>query len=143
MNLILVISITSVLLLYSSYSYKTLSLAADLASERSIYIKNFYLCEGLFNYGKLLIKLELREYRNKKSNKNKSKLGKIVLYFNTWPKNKTIYWGKLILSYSKKKGWLLTSNLLNKDSKDVLCSISGEVSFLNKKLIISNWRVNK
>lgn len=85
MNLVIILTVCTVLLIYCNHSWQQLALAADLEFQRAVHMQNFYRCEGLLNYGKVLFKqnyLKLKALETKiKAPKKQSQ----ILYHGPWP----------------------------------------------------------
>lgn len=149
MNLVIILTVCTVLLIYCNHSWQQIALAIDLEFQRTVHMQNFYRCEGLLNYGKLLFqqnysKLKALETKTKAS-KKKSGLQELssekaqelssektlVLYDGPWPLLNLSHnsHGQLVASFnSAKKNWHLHSTLLNQAGR-TLCQISCALEF--------------
>ncbi|HLB93961.1 MAG TPA: hypothetical protein VJJ81_01810 [Candidatus Babeliales bacterium] len=136
MNLVIILTVCTVLLIYCNHSWQQLALAADLEFQRAMHMQNFYRCEGLLNYGKVLFKqnyLKLKALETKiKAPKKQSGLldpaskRSQILYHGPWPLLNTHgqLVGQLIANFNlAKKNWVLHSTLLDQ-AEHVLCQIS-------------------
>lgn len=95
MNLVIILTVCTVLLIYCNHSWQQLALATDLEFQRAMHMQNFYRCEGLLNYGKVLFKqnyLKLKALETKiKTPKKQSGLLDLsskksqILYHGPWP----------------------------------------------------------
>jgi hypothetical protein len=146
MNLVIILTVCTVLLIYCNHSWQQIALAADLEFQRAVHMQNFYRCEGLLNYGKVLFKQNYSKLKalEAKTNGPKKQFGKKqpeslelqpgsfklsskksqILYTGPWPLLNLSYNGQLTASFnSTKKNWVLHSTLLNQ-AGHILCQIS-------------------
>ena len=84
MNLVIILTVCTVLLIYCNHSWQQVALATDLEIQRAVHLQNFYRCEGLLNYGKVLFQqnyLQLKELEKPVAShkKNQNKKQKLAL----------------------------------------------------------------
>lgn len=147
MNFIIILTVCAVLLVYCNYSWQQIALAADLELQRAMHIQNFYRCEALLSYGKLLF--QQAELTNKK--KSKPKLS-VLLYSGPWPLTNAKGNSEFGLLEAKfnltKKSWVLYSTLFNQaqiaSQAQIKCQISCEIvdktEFGKSNLKFTNWQ---
>lgn len=143
MNFIIILTICAVLIVGCNHSWQQVALAADLEIQRAAHMQNFYRCEALLNYGKILFQ---QAQLNKKINQSLRIEKTLVLYAGLWPLpslnngNNNMY-GQLEAKFNlTKKKWYLYSTLLN-HAQHPQCQISCEIEVANQqKLKFKNWQ---
>ena len=102
MNLVIILTVCTVLLLYCNHSWQLVALATELEIQRAMHLQNFYRCEGLLNYGKILFQqnyFELKELEkpaaSTKKNQNSVSNKKVNNKSNSQANNQKIVISKI------------------------------------------------